>query len=256
MIVRHFIFGLLIVFILAEHHDHDTEINDEENEALNDPVTYGSIIKLEHQSSGYILHSHEVTYGSGSGQQSVTVYPEYGDTNSLWQILNGIENKEKKKKIGSTFETSSPVECNDIIRLKHLNTNRWLHSHRDHRAPISHKQEVTGYGQGLQQSDRGDDWRVICGSKSKHWIRKDAVAFQHLETGFHLFASKKYNFNDNNCRNCPILGQLEVSAVSSVKKGCKWKASHGVYFRPLDKKNTGAKNTASSNAQHTQKTEL
>lgn len=39
------------------------------------PVTCGSIIKLKHKNTKTRLHSHEVTYGTGSGQQSVTGFP-------------------------------------------------------------------------------------------------------------------------------------------------------------------------------------
>lgn len=35
-------------------------------------VTYGSGIKLQHKQSGFRLHSHQIKWGSGSGQQSVT----------------------------------------------------------------------------------------------------------------------------------------------------------------------------------------
>ena len=35
-------------------------------------VTYGSAIKLQHKQSGFRLHSHQIKWGSGSGQQSVT----------------------------------------------------------------------------------------------------------------------------------------------------------------------------------------
>ena len=40
--------------------------------AGNEMVTCTSIIKLQNVQRGVRLHSHEVKYGSGSGQQSVT----------------------------------------------------------------------------------------------------------------------------------------------------------------------------------------
>lgn len=49
-------------------------------------VTCGSVIKLKHAASGYDLHSHEISYGSGSGQQSVTGYQDTSDANSLWSV--------------------------------------------------------------------------------------------------------------------------------------------------------------------------
>lgn len=40
-----------------------------------DSVTCGSVIKLTHTQSGFKLHSHEIPYGTGSRQQSVTAFP-------------------------------------------------------------------------------------------------------------------------------------------------------------------------------------
>ncbi|MED6142675.1 Stromal cell-derived factor 2-like protein, partial [Stylosanthes scabra] len=47
-------------------------------------ITYGSVIKLMHEKTKFRLHSHDVPYGSGSGQQSVTGFPNVDDSNSYW----------------------------------------------------------------------------------------------------------------------------------------------------------------------------
>lgn len=51
-------------------------------------VTCGSVIKLEADKTRHVLHSHEVSYGygRGSGQQSVTGYPEMDQAGSLWIV--------------------------------------------------------------------------------------------------------------------------------------------------------------------------
>ncbi len=49
-------------------------------------VTCGSVVKLKHATSEYDLHSHEISYGSGSGQQSVTGYKDTSDAASLWAV--------------------------------------------------------------------------------------------------------------------------------------------------------------------------
>lgn len=54
-------------------------------------VTCGSVIKLKHVATGVRLHSHQVTYGSGSGQQSVTGYPHADDPNSLWLVAGPVD---------------------------------------------------------------------------------------------------------------------------------------------------------------------
>ncbi len=40
-------------------------------------VTCGSVVKLKHKATGARLHSHQVNYATGSGQQSVTGFPSF-----------------------------------------------------------------------------------------------------------------------------------------------------------------------------------
>ena len=49
-------------------------------------VTCGSILKLLNAQYDARLHSHEVSYASGSGQQSVTAVDSSDDHNSYWQV--------------------------------------------------------------------------------------------------------------------------------------------------------------------------
>lgn len=53
----------------------------------DDLITCGSVLKLQNAADNIRLHSHEVKYGSGSGQQSVTGMAHSDDVNSHWQIL-------------------------------------------------------------------------------------------------------------------------------------------------------------------------
>ena len=46
------------------------------------------MIKLQHFNTKYRLHSHDIPYGSGSGQQSVTGFEGGDDTNCYW-IVHG-----------------------------------------------------------------------------------------------------------------------------------------------------------------------
>jgi hypothetical protein len=45
-----------------------------------------SVSSLQHKASAHRLHSHEVKYGSGSGQQSVTGFKGTEDINSFWVV--------------------------------------------------------------------------------------------------------------------------------------------------------------------------
>jgi hypothetical protein len=52
-------------------------------------VTCASVLKLSNVQDKSRLHSHDVKYGSGSQQQSVTGTNNFDDVNSHWQILGG-----------------------------------------------------------------------------------------------------------------------------------------------------------------------
>lgn len=142
-----FVVGILLVFGVTRAHEEGEE--EEKTAPRVEVVTCGSLIKLKHVSSGFRLHSHQVTYGSGSGQQSVTGFPEYDDPNSLWYVR------------GSSPSSHCPqgrvVRMGDTIRLQHYSTQRNLHSHL-HQSPLTHGQEVSCYGEG-GNGDTGDKFR-------------------------------------------------------------------------------------------------
>ena len=49
-------------------------------------MTCGTVLKLKHTTNAAQLHSHEIAYGSGSGQQSVTGNPSQDDAGSYWVV--------------------------------------------------------------------------------------------------------------------------------------------------------------------------
>lgn len=69
-------------------------------------MTCGSVVKLQNIHHKIRLHSHDVKYGSGSGQQSVTGTDVKEDVNSHWAL--------KGKKTLSTFS----VNLTDLLLLK------------------------------------------------------------------------------------------------------------------------------------------
>ncbi|KAF9974855.1 Stromal cell-derived factor 2-like protein 1 [Actinomortierella ambigua] len=167
------------------------------------------------------LHSHAVTYGSGSGQQSVTAYPGGDDPNSLWIVMGAH---------GHTCERGEPVPCGSTIRLRHVNTRKFLHSHGQHRSPMSGGYEVSAYD-GM---DQGDNWIVQClsGTASKTrgvWLRETPIQLAHQDTDSALLtASKRYTYGS------PIPGQLEVAGHAASRfigaSDQRWIAQEGVYF--------------------------
>jgi len=202
-----------LLFIASAHEDH-THGDDEIDQEFAF-VTCGSSIKLQHIASGFRLHSHKVTYGSGSGQQSVTGYADAADSNSLWKIIGPH---------GSFCPTGKVLKSGDTFRLQHVNTKKLLHSHL-HKSPLTQNNEVSCFGEeGV--GDTGDNWVVRVPSNSE-WKRGETVKLQHVDTKFFLRADKNAKFQN------PIPGQLEISAIKASSKDTEWASAEGIYFPEL-----------------------
>ncbi|KJH53251.1 MIR domain protein [Dictyocaulus viviparus] len=195
----------------------------------DDSVTCGTVLKLANTNEGSRLHSHDVKYGSGSGQQSVTAVGNSDDVNSHWQIYPPFCRLAsvifafyvKFVALKGSCGRGDPIKCGDKLRLKHLTTGCFLHSHH-FQAPLSkHYQEISCFGGG-SQSDTSDDWQIIC--DSDEWMESEAVKFKHVETGVYLALSGQ-QFGR------PIHGQREVVGTDSLTNTGKWKAAEGVYMK-------------------------
>uniref|UniRef100_M4BGB8 MIR domain-containing protein n=1 Tax=Hyaloperonospora arabidopsidis (strain Emoy2) TaxID=559515 RepID=M4BGB8_HYAAE len=195
-------------------------------------VTCGSSIKLVHEPSRYRLHSHDIAYGSGSGQQSVTTHMARNDVNSYWIVKEGDG--------AAVCEAGKPIECGTTIRLEHLQTRRNLHSHT-FKAPLSSQHlEVSAYGVA-GEGDGLDSWVVECQENQQCsaeaqcddddglWKRGALVRLRHQSTSHLLRTSVIARFDDSNCPHCPINGQQEVSASSMRDDETLWFAGEGIY---------------------------
>lgn len=190
-------------------------------EAVNH-VTCGSVIKLENESKAkFRLHSHDIKYGSGSGQQSVTAVEDQ-DANSYWSLLGDRD---------KACNRGEPLECGSTVRLQHVQTRKFLHSHL-FKSPLSSQQEVSAFGND-DESDTGDHWMVYC--KSRYWQKDESVRLKHVDTGVWLSLS-------GNIYGRPIFGQLEVIGATNSDSTSFWKTTEGVYVQP-----TGRATTASPN---------
>lgn len=123
--------------------------------------------------------------------------------------------------LAHTCERGEPVPCGSVIRLKHVNTKKFLHSHM-HQSPMSGGLEVSAY----EGSDDGDNWTVECASKKDaFWMREAPVQLIHTNTGKYLATSGRHVYGN------PIPGQQEVAAHSANMAGENmWMAQEGVYF--------------------------
>eukprot|EP00192_Tetraselmis_astigmatica_P019764 CAMPEP_0117653880 /NCGR_PEP_ID=MMETSP0804-20121206/3436_1 /TAXON_ID=1074897 /ORGANISM="Tetraselmis astigmatica, Strain CCMP880" /LENGTH=216 /DNA_ID=CAMNT_0005460103 /DNA_START=114 /DNA_END=764 /DNA_ORIENTATION=+ len=175
-------------------------------------VTCGSLIKLVHGTTNHRLHSHEIAYGSGSGQQSVTGFNGEDNANSYW-VVRGTQN--------APCPQGSGLKKGTHLRLQHHSTRRWLHTH-NFKAPLSNNQEVSAFGDD-NQSDPSDVWRIDWDGRNTLWTKDQAVRFVHVETGAVLGSHAK-QFSR------PIAGQTEVAGMKNPGKNGLWTATEGVYF--------------------------
>nr|SVE74456.1 EOG090X0E0P [Daphnia barbata] len=174
-------------------------------------VTCGSAIKLHNLSYKIRLHSHDVKYGSGSGQQSVTGTETTDDVNSHWAIVGPLN---------KTCKRGEPVDCGSTIRFQHLTTRKFLHSHL-FSSPLSGSQEVSAFGENAGVGDSGDHWKVVC--DGDFWERDDSVAFRHVDTNVYLASS-------GHAYGRPINGQLEIVGLTKLDSSCQWKTAEGLYI--------------------------
>ncbi|KAH6819571.1 stromal cell-derived factor 2-like protein precursor, partial [Perilla frutescens var. frutescens] len=183
-------------------------------------ITYGSVIKLMHVKTKVRLHSHDMPYGSGSGQQSVTGFPNVDDSNSYWIVRAALDSSAKQ---GNSIESGS------VIRLQHMLTRKWLHSHL-HVSPLSGNLEVSCFGSD-SESDTGDHWRLEIEGSGKTWRQDQKIRLQHLDTsGFLHSHKKKYTRIPG--------GQQEVCGVREKRAENVWLAAEGVYLPVAENKGT------------------
>ncbi|XP_072443920.1 stromal cell-derived factor 2-like protein 1 [Chiloscyllium punctatum] len=175
-------------------------------------VTCGSVVKLLNSRHNVRLHSHDVKYGSGSGQQSVTGVDASDDSNSYWTV---------RAKPGQVCQRGMPIKCGQSIRLTHVNTGRNLHSHH-FVSPLSGNQEVSAFGENGEGDDL-DVWVVQC--SGTNWERDDEVRFKHAGTQVFLtITGEQYGH--------PIRGQLEVHGTFSPSANNYWTVMEGVFIKP------------------------
>ncbi|KAL7196336.1 hypothetical protein ACSBR1_036360 [Camellia fascicularis] len=181
-------------------------------------ITYGTVLKLMHEKTKVRLHSHEVPYGSGSGQQSVTGFPVVDDSNSYWIVRPQPETSAKQGDV---------IKSGTIIRLQHMRTQRWLHSHL-YASPISGNLEVSCFG-GNTESDTGDYWSLLIEGSGKTWKQDQRIRLQHVDTGGYLHShDKKYTRIAG--------GQQEVCGVREKRADNVWLAAEGVYLPVTESK--------------------
>ncbi|EDQ91379.1 uncharacterized protein MONBRDRAFT_23718 [Monosiga brevicollis MX1] len=178
-----------------------------------DEVTCGSTMRINHVATRLNLRSHEVAYGTGSGQQSVTLASSDSDSNDYWQI---------RAPNGKDCKQGARIKCGATIRLLHTATRKFLHSHQ-FQSPLSHNQEVSAYAREDGEGDSGDNWKVEC--SGTYWERANTFKLRHADTNQYLHSTGAHKFNR------PIAGQREVCAVGQASRLSEWKSAEGYFIK-------------------------
>lgn len=126
-----------------------------------------------------------------------------------------------------------------MVILEHAQTQRNLRVDTA-RAMLSGNAEVSCLNK--DRSDSGDNFVVECEKQEKGSIVTGATTFylRNEKLNNYLYTSKYNNFHEGNCGSrCPIIGQLEVSAVSSKNANGRWKIDGGVFVEEDYKEDRG-----------------
>ena len=137
----------------------------------------------------------------------MTGFADGEDANDFFQIQS-FDAKTK-----SAHVHGRPILRGDVVILRHLATNTWLHSH-EHKSPLSANQEVSAY----VGKDEGNFWEV-----QNDFVRGQPVRLKHVTT------DKFLAMNGNRYSN-PIPNQFEVAAQSAPGPNTVWFTTNGIYF--------------------------
>lgn len=141
----------------------------------------------------------------------------------MWMV---VENNDAAE----SCAPGAVMSCDSVVRFTHLVTGKNLHSH-NFRSPLTQEQEVSAFGED-GKGDGGDDWKVVC-TKGSNWSTDTPFYLQHVATGKWLSSSNQARFNQQNCPNCPIVGQLEVVGIRQKSDASIWVVQRGAFL--LDK---------------------
>jgi hypothetical protein len=130
-------------------------------------LCYNDVFKLQHVQTKCVLHSHLFNYKTGSQCQQVTAYHKR-DENDWFQVLP----------IGGE---TGPISFNSVVRIKHLNSGKFLYSSAGFQSPASNQQEVCC----KDANDGNERWRII-GMPNGKIEACNVIQLVHVNTGFKL----------------------------------------------------------------------
>lgn len=154
------------------------------------PIRYGVPIKLVHNSSHMVLHSHDHNLSTGSHHQEVTGYKNRDDND--WWVVKGPDGNGPWN-----CEIGAPVRNYQIIRLEHLASGKNLHSEGGVESPSSHQQEICAFGEH-GTGDANDNWRIEIEGQGENviWLGGHQFRLIHANTDHALHSHKSHKIRN------------------------------------------------------------
>ncbi|KAJ2721120.1 hypothetical protein GGI07_004185 [Coemansia sp. Benny D115] len=143
-------------------------------------IKIGTILALKHIVTGRFLHSDRLhSTQTGSNQQLVYAHKWSTGSSDWWQVLPANQDVPVPGSI---------VNYGNQIRLRHVETGRYLHSHYGFPDIMTRQNEVTCYGDQTM-SDENDHWvieRFGDGGYTSTAKSTDAIVLRHYVSGMAL----------------------------------------------------------------------
>ncbi|KAF9096191.1 hypothetical protein BGX27_001148 [Mortierella sp. AM989] len=157
------------------------------NHTNNDNLVHiGSKICLRHLGTGNYVRSTQRNYEGGSGQQIVMAVSNQAEHEDWWQVIAPSD---------QDIPHGNRVPYGSRIRLYHMATSKWLHSHQV-KSPSSGQNEVSAFG-NENTSDNNDIWIVEKDDgSSRDWDANDKFLLRHVGTGAYLHSHDTQFEND------------------------------------------------------------
>ncbi|KAF9164169.1 hypothetical protein BGX20_001068 [Mortierella sp. AD010] len=152
------------------------------SESNDDYIRFGSFICLRHMSTGGFLRSSNLRYKTCLGQSGQ--YIVYGvrsrspGQDDWWVVVPTV---------GDNRENDEQIQYGSRVRLLSKTNDRWLHSHRGIKSPVTPgQQEVTGWGDSAN-TDQHDIWVIEKAEDGNdYWKSNDIFLLRHELTDQYL----------------------------------------------------------------------
>ncbi|KAF9348210.1 hypothetical protein BGX26_000372 [Mortierella sp. AD094] len=178
-------------------------------------IQFGSKVCLQHMNTGGFLRTPNLYYRKDLGQSGHHIVYNFHSLeprqDDWWEVF-GIEDE---KKVNGLHKQN--IQYGSRVRLFNVTNSLWLHSHNEHKSPVTSGQgEVTGFG-SVDDSNAHDHWiveKVEAGSD--FWRTSDVFLLRHqitdryLHSHATLFAGEKEVIAFGECNNLNNLWRARI----------------------------------------------